>query len=284
MIPLAFLKYQSNIELDMAVPRFVNNQLLENLNYLYDIEEDSGFETAIFPLVPVGCYRDDGFSYKKKLQEIQSIFADSILRTGNLCITPLNNYVIYKIIKTVIELSVADGKSTYIAIDQQLRERLNSCHDYFTIHDDTGHPYNYVATAISDLHNYLDFLFDDWDFLEPYANQLIAQYLQSGQLTEYDENRLELLLPMVSDDLYERFIEERGAAMNERMRGNTNITITGDGGTVNVGDNGTVSTANSKTTTTHSDTKKKTKIEKYLIPIVVAAITAAGAIIAAIIK
>ena len=72
--------------------------------------------------------------------------------------------------------------------------------------------------------------------------------------------------------------------MNERMRGNTNITITGDGGTVNVGDNGTVSTANSKTTTTHSDTKKKTKIEKYLIPIIVAAITAAGAIIAAIIK
>lgn len=283
MVPLTMLKYKENFELDRAVTRFVNNQILAILNYFYDVEFDNDFQQPILPLVPNGCYRDKNFSYERKLAEVKGLLSDNVLRSGNLYLTPLNEYVIYKVIECQIEFCEDEQETTLIDVDDDLKARIEQCQDYFTVNDE-NEPYNYVLNDISDLRNYLSFLFYDLDFLEQNATTIISLFLKGYLFDEYDEKGLEDLLPMVADDVYEKYKVRRAEDVKMQERDcKINISVGDNHGTINTGDvfelNNT-SADNSKL----QDSGKKHILEKYIIPIAVALIGAAATIISALIK
>lgn len=290
MIPLVgILEYTKNKGLDIAVTRFVNENLIAILDTFFDREDD---ETENhLALVPAGCYRDDRFSYSRKMQEIRNILADDLLRIGVISLSPLNQYIIYKLIVVYIEICGHTHMNTTIEVPQNLKTAINACDDYWSENDywsedgskktDACMRYNFVLQSISDYRNYLDFLFEDWDFLETCATTFVADYLKNpkSEFKEYGLEELNQFLPMVSDDIYDKFKETMEKNMEKRNT-KTIISVNGNHAIINTGVAREIKSENLQSDMSSGKQEKKSFYEKYGIgAIIVALISLFGVIL-----
>lgn len=278
MIPLLFLKYEKNYKLDFQVTRFVNDKILEILTMLRDIERDDPSTDNPFGLVPQGCYRNPDFSYEQKLNEINDLLSDNLLRTGIIELSPLNQYVIYRIIKVCIEISGDDSGSTIISIPDNLKSKIEDCTDYYIWSDNPElieqRYYNLVEEEIEDYRNYLDFLFDDWDFLEECATKYAVDCLinPSSKFNQYGLEEIEEFLPMVADDIYDKFKEMLEKNM-EKGNTKTTISVNGDNNTIiNTGSAQDIRGESVQADTASNKAEKKSLYEKYSIGTIIAAL------------
>lgn len=288
MIPLVgILKYENNKELDFAVTRFVNDTLITIWDMLYDIEIESQGAESLFHLIPSGCYRDNTFSYIRKLQEIRVILADDLLRKGVISLSPLNQYVIYKMIVTYIEICDSSSEDTSIEIPDDLKMAINACDDYWIEGEapNLHKRYNVVLQSISNYKNYLEFLFEDWDFLETCATAFAADYLDNpnSRFNEYGIEELDEFSPMISDDIYAKLKKVTDKNM-EKDNTNMNISVNGDHAIINTGSARDIK-SESVQPDISSNTQRKSFYEKYSIGTIIAAlISQVGSILTKIFK
>lgn len=281
MIPLVVDGvYGKNRELDFVVTRFVNDNLITIFDMLEEMEQDNQDAVRLFNLVPSGCYRDSTFSYDRKMQEIRNILEDNIIRDGELALSPLNRYIIYKIIESYIEICKSTGMDTTIEVPHDLKMVINACDDYW-IDDEreganVGARYNAVLQDISDYRNYLEFLFEDWDFLEICATAFAARYLKNpnDRLNWYSSEELIEFSPMISDDIYDKFKKKTGGNMNKDNKV-TNISVNGDHAIINTGSARDIK-SESVQPDISSHTQKKSFYEKYSIGTIIAALISLG--------
>lgn len=278
MIPLADdVAYGKNRSLDLAVTRFVNDNLITIFDMLYEIELENEEKENVFSLVPSGCYRDNTFSYIRKLQEIRAILVDNVLRKGKFALTPLNEYIIYKSIETYIEICESTGMDTTIEVPPDLKAAINACDEYWGDDESEGADvdahYNVVLHDISDYRNYLELLFWDWDFLERCATAFVVRQLENPDdiHNEYSLEKLGEFSPMIPDDIYDKFRKEMVENMNQRNK-NTSISVNGDHAIINTGSIRDIKSESIQPDISSNRREKKSFYEKYGMGTIIAAL------------
>lgn len=221
MIPIYdLLTYSDNISLDREVTKFVNDQILDVLRMITETSEDINNDQFIQMHIPHGCFRDPNFLVSKKLIEIQEILSDHIIRIGNFSISPVNEYIIYNLISTMIDL-INDEQIDPPRVPSALRKNIESCEEYANLEDETGSNNNVVLQCIENPTYYKDILFEDFDFGEDSVNCCFTQFMNYGfNVLRITKDRLTEYLPMLSDDLYDKyniFLKSRINEENEKL-------------------------------------------------------------------
>lgn len=219
MIPaheLLDYRNKTHWQLYMDVTKFINRQIYEMLEYFDVLAIDSGDESQLYEFMPQGCFRDPNFSVRRKIDEIYTILLDDILRIDNLALSPVNKYIIYQILDTYIEIWKDEDKIPP-DIPSDLKKRIEECPDFIQVRDvkEGGGTYNVVLECIQDYNSYLEFMFLDWDFKTSFVNYQFAAHLQYGSNRLIRDEELEDFLPIVSDDLYEKYMEEQKCDKDE---------------------------------------------------------------------
>lgn len=266
--PICLLEYKKYRSLDLKVTRFINDQILKMLTVIQETSEADKDED-VYGVVPRGCFRDENFSFEKKIEEIRAILASEIIRENNLEMSLVNKYIIFQVIDTYIQFDFGDDVLS--EIPDQLKKEILDCPEYWDEAglEGNGKPYNVVLYNICNYKEYLEFLFDDWDFMGE-TPSYVMNWTMNMEETDLDQLKsVEEFLPMVPDDIYEKYKKEcrRYSKMeNEDKQATGNIIVTGSQNIV-VG-NGSVNNGNNTDRPNKSD---ENCWKKYGLPTIIAA-------------
>lgn len=239
MIPVYYLEYNKNKELDMEVTRFVNDNLLGILSTYIDVQEGLFARGERFiSIIPEGCYAKKNFNEEKKIKEIVDLLSDNLLRTGMLSISPVNEKIIYNLIQLAYELSIDDKDGCIIMIPTDLKMKIIHCDDYYAEEEIDDNPennirYNFVLEDITEWTTYFEFLFQDFDFFQDFVDNSVAHFIKGDtktcEMLGIDWDFLVKSEELMSAELHEKFIEYKNMRNDKEqgifIKGDNNIVV-----------------------------------------------------------
>ncbi|WP_346889649.1 hypothetical protein [Clostridium sp. UBA1056] len=201
-----FLFKEKLTQTDYKVTEYINENLKSMVEVYIDyLRENDGFELIekLEPIFP----RD---YLKRKPQECENIVEElyEIIIKHNIrdYIKPKYEYALYHIIHWWIDIQ--DNEEDYIPrkVDVKLREEIENNEDYW---DEEN---NVILMAIGNVKNYLDFCFEDQDFLPEFLDNAVSLYLTSPEVVNimFQYEDLDDYIDLMSVDIRELYLEKRG--------------------------------------------------------------------------
>lgn len=209
MIALTCLDYTENLELDLLITKYVNENLEEMIHcVLDDIEESS--DTELFSPARLNMRSPD-----ECLMNIKELLAFTVERGLRKDLSPIYQYHLFKIIEWCIEIfgDIENGDISHNApivineMTDDLRQQVIK-------------QYGEESVAwFTDIREYLQDFFHDWDFLPSFSAGAVQLYLDNSALfnsiTTIKE--LEEYVDLMDGDTYRKFQKIQARIAEEEL-------------------------------------------------------------------
>lgn len=191
---------------DRKINRYVNNNLKAMIevyrDYLY-MDDGYGIEEKLYDVFPREFLKQNSGKFIDIIEEVYEIISSQVIRDY---IKPKYEAVLYYIIHWWIEINQG-GEENYIPLelDEKLIEEINSS-DYY----ESEEGIKIILEMIEDIYEYLEFCFEDHDFLKDSVDSMVNAYLSCPQIIEeFLHVNLDEYVELMSADMRELYIEKR---------------------------------------------------------------------------
>lgn len=203
---------------ERKINRYINNNLKVMIEvyreYLY-MDDGYSIDEKLYDAFPREFLKQNRDEFIDIIEELYEILSSQVIRDY---IRPKYEAVLYYIIHWWIEIHQGEEENYIpIALDEKLIEVINNS-DYYESEEGV----KVILERIKDIHEYLEFCFEDHDFLQDSLDSIVSIYLMNSELVEYIFHiDLDEYIELMSADMRELYIKRR----DENKKNNNNITL-----------------------------------------------------------
>jgi len=212
MIPLSLFDYTEHNKIDIAVTRYINDNLADIVKVVLDtLDGDPEFTLDSF--FPRDYLIREPEKCRNLISELYEMITSDVLRD---LIKPMYEYLLYNILVWWQGCCEEDDPSQLIplALKEDLKSQIIREPQYM---GEDGE--NYLLQDLMDYEGYLDFCFYDHGFL--YANSLVAIYLRNPDQMQkhFPYVNLDDYIDLMDCDLRELYLERQLTFQNNSATG-----------------------------------------------------------------